>query len=95
VPVAAPEVPWREALGATPEIAAAAVWHAPEADLGAITIELATRASIQHDAHLVKYTLACLDAAADDPYERRLFLAAAASLVAWWSGVSNPDDPLA
>ena len=32
--------------------------------------ELATRASVQRDAHLVKYTLACLDAAADRPHPR-------------------------
>jgi hypothetical protein len=40
----------------------------------------------------VKYTLACLDAAADDPDQRRLYLASAASLSAWWAG--QPSDGL-
>jgi hypothetical protein len=75
-------------------VAAAAVWHAPEHALDAIVTELATRAATQHDAHLVKYTLACFDAAADDPSHRRLFLAAAASLTGYWAAIDNPDDPL-
>ena len=41
----------------------------------------------------MKYTLACLDAAAADPRHRRLFLAAAASLVGWWAGVVDTGDP--
>jgi hypothetical protein len=45
---------------------------------------LATSAAINHDAHRVKYTLACLDAAACDPSAARLYLAAAAYLNAWW-----------
>lgn len=79
-----------EALGAGPSVAAAAVWHAPDAALDGIVTELATRASLHHDAHFVKYTLACLDAAGDDPDERRLYLAAAASLAGWWA--DQPDD---
>jgi hypothetical protein len=51
--------------------------------------ELATRASVQRDAHLVKYTLACLDAAAADPDRRRLYLGAAASLVGWWAQLDD------
>ena len=47
--------------------------------------ELATRAALHHDAHLVKYTLACFDAATADPGRRRLYLSAAASLSAWWA----------
>ena len=46
--------------------------------------------SLHHDAHLVKYTLACLDAAADDPDQRRLYLASAAYLSAWWA--AQPPD---
>jgi hypothetical protein len=46
---------------------------------------LVTRAAIHEDAHLVKYTLACLDAATDDPPHRRLYLAAAASLGGYWT----------
>ena len=57
----------------------------PHLDELTIVSQLATRASVQRDAHLVKYTLACLDAAAADPPQRRLYLAAAASLVAWWA----------
>lgn len=45
---------------------------------------LATRAALHPDAHLAKYTLACFDAAARDTEAAPLFLAAAASLGAWW-----------
>ena len=54
--------------------------------------ELATRAATHSDAHLVKYTLACFDAAADDPDHARLFLAAAGSLAGWWSASADGDD---
>jgi hypothetical protein len=53
--------------------------------------DLATAASLHHDAHLVKHTLACLDAAAYDPTHRSLYLAAAARLVAWWQDVEPSD----
>jgi hypothetical protein len=46
--------------------------------------ELAAAASTHEDAHLVKYTLACLHAAADDPAFAGLHLRAAASLAEWW-----------
>ena len=46
--------------------------------------ELATAASAHEDAHLVKYTLACLYAAADDRDYAGLYLNAAASLAEWW-----------
>jgi hypothetical protein len=76
-----------DAFAAGPDAAAAAVWHGLDRDLDrrAVIGELATRASIQRDAHLVKYTLGCLDAAADDRAHARLFLSAAASLVGWWT----------
>jgi hypothetical protein len=80
-----PGVPLAVALGEDPRSAAGAVWHAPTGADRDIVVELATRAATGHDAHLVKYTLACLDAAADDHLHRRLHLAAAASLVAWWA----------
>ncbi|MEY2446927.1 MAG: hypothetical protein QOH79_403 [Acidimicrobiaceae bacterium] len=70
--------------------AAAAVWHAPEETVDEIITELATRAALHHDAHLVKYTLACFDAANADPARRRLYLSAAASLSAWWA--QFPED---
>lgn len=46
--------------------------------------ELATAASLHEDAHLVKYTLACIHAAQDDPKFAGLYLAAAAHLAEWW-----------
>lgn len=86
-----PALGWRDALAAAPSVAAAAVWHTPAADLAALTSTLATRAALHRDAHLAKYTLACVDAAAADPEQQRLYLAAAASLSAWWA--LQPDDP--
>jgi hypothetical protein len=55
---------------------------------------LATAAAIAHDAHVVKFTLACLDAAAADPTQRDLYYAAAAHLHAWWAAHGDPSDPL-
>lgn len=80
-----PGVPLSEALAGPPAVAAAAAWHLPAASVPQLISELATRASVQRDAHLVKYTLACLDAAADDRTHQRLYLATAASLVGWWA----------
>ena len=74
-----------EALDAPPATAAAAVHHASGPDLDAATTEIATRAALHRDAHVVKYTLACFDAAHADPQHRRLFLSAAAYLGAWWT----------
>ena len=59
------------ALDAAAQIAAAAVHHAPRSAVAAITTELASRAALHPDAHVVKYTLACFDAAAADPYHAR------------------------
>lgn len=73
------------ALDTSPQTAGAAVWHAPASAIPAITTELATRAALHHDAHVVKYTLACFDAAHDDPEHARLFLSAAAYLHGWWA----------
>jgi hypothetical protein len=81
---------WRNALDGGPGPAAAAVWQAAADEDADVVTELATRASLHHDAHLVKYTLACLDAAAADPGQRRLYLAAAASLSGWWA--EHPGD---
>jgi len=81
-----------DALDADPGTAAAAAYHAPDVD--AVVTALATRAALHPDAHLAKYTLACADAAAADPHQRRLYLAAAAYLSAWWAQVPV-DDPLA
>ena len=45
---------------------------------------LASHAATHPDAHLAKYTLACLDAADNDLQAAPLFLAAAAHLGRWW-----------
>lgn len=45
---------------------------------------LARYAALHHDAHLVKYTLACFHAAETDPAWRTNYLRAAASLATWW-----------
>jgi hypothetical protein len=80
-----PGMPLADAIAAGPDLAAAAVWHHEEPTGADVVGVLATRAAVQGDAHLVKYTLACLDAAAADPQHARLFLAAAASLSGWWA----------
>ena len=79
-------------LQSGPDQAAAAAWHSTSPADTVTT--LATSASASHDAHRVKYTLACLDAAAADRTHLPLYLAAAAYLNAWW--VKHPDssDPL-
>jgi hypothetical protein len=69
------------------EEASATAWHADDDELDGIVIALASHAAQHEDAHLVKYTLACFDAAVADPDHRRLYLAAAASLNAWWATV--------
>lgn len=73
----------RAALDAHPGDAAAVAWHSndPQDTIAA----LATSAATAEDAHRVKYTLACLDAATADPSHQQLFLAAAAYLNAWWN----------
>jgi hypothetical protein len=81
----------RDALDLSPDDAAAAAWHDP--DRVATAAVLASAASSNHDAHRVKYTLACLDAAADDPAAEPLYLAAAAYLNSWWQLRGDPDDP--
>jgi hypothetical protein len=59
-----------------------ATW-APSSPAPSVT-SLVTRAALHPDAHLVKYTRACLDAAALDPDARSLYLAAAEHLGRWW-----------
>lgn len=72
------------ALEGPPADAAAAAWHADDAGRAAVVARLASWAAVHEDAHLAKYTLACFDAARDDPGAGRLYLAAAAHLNAWW-----------
>ncbi len=81
-----PEPAWElsEALAHSPAAAAAAAWHASPDERPAIVRTLATEAAIQNDAHLVKYTFACLEAATQDPSHAHLFHAAAAYLCSLW-----------
>jgi len=79
-------------LDAGPDVAAAALWHAGDAERDGYVGELATYAACHSDAHLAKYTLACLDATRDDPGAGRLFLAAAAFLAGWWRTRGEDDD---
>ncbi len=78
-----------DAIDAGRDDAAGWVAHAPDASLPEVRISLASRASRHHDAHLVKYTLACFDAAAVDRGNERLYLAAAASLSAFWAALPS------
>ncbi len=64
----------------------------PRPDITATS--LATAAAVAHDAHIVKYTLACLDAADADPSQRDLYFAAADHLHQWWAQRGDPSDPL-
>jgi hypothetical protein len=72
-------------LAAGADAAAATLWHAADEELPALVRHVATTAACHPDAHLAKYTLACLDAARDDPGAGRLFLSAAAFLAGWWT----------
>jgi hypothetical protein len=57
--------------------------------------ELATAAATSHDAHVVKYVLACLEAARDDPPAATLFLSAGRRLLdVWDANGGDPNDPL-
>ena len=47
--------------------------------------DLATAAAVHADAHLVKYTLACFDAASADADAAQVHLTAAATLAGWWA----------
>jgi hypothetical protein len=67
-----------------PSTAAAAMWHADPDVRPALVRRMVSHAAAHHDAHLAKYVMACLDAAADDPDAAPLFLAAGAFLSGWW-----------
>jgi hypothetical protein len=73
-------LPQREASDA-----AASVFNAGADQRRSIRSQLVQQAAIHADAHLVKYTMACLIAADRDPQESALYLAAAAYLGAWWN----------
>ena len=58
----------------------------PTHELAALVPELAARGGAHEDAHLAKYTLACSRRRPRSiPRTRRLYLAAAAYLHAWWA----------
>jgi hypothetical protein len=78
----------------SPDTAAARVWSASDDELATIVDELVVYGAIHPDAHVAKYTLACLDAAEADCDAERLFLAAAAHLHEWWKRVPLDDDPI-
>ena len=84
----------RDALLAGPEAAASAAFHARDGEVKAARTELATQAAIRNDAHLVKYTLACLDVATMDPAYARLYHAAAAYLVSVWMATTPAESLL-
>jgi hypothetical protein len=69
--------------------AVALAWHTD--DPSGVERELATYAATHPDAHLAKYTLACLHAAHTDPEAAPLFRAAAAHLAVWWRDIDTPD----
>ncbi len=64
--------------------AAERAWTTPDDELPQLVDEIATFGAVHPDAHVAKYTLACLDATADDPDAGRLYIAAAAHLHEWW-----------
>ena len=73
-----------EALARSPRAAASAAWFTTEDERPQVERTLAAEAAIRNDAHLVKYTWACLDSAAQDPEHAPLYHAAAAYLCSIW-----------
>jgi hypothetical protein len=84
------DLPFDDAVEAGRAEAAGAAYHAAEP--AHVVGRLATYAATHEDAHLVKYVVACLRAAHLDPDAARLYLAAAASLCAYWA--SAPSESL-
>jgi len=74
-----------EALVHSPRAAASVAWFSQQDERPRIVQLIATEAAIRNDAHLVKYTWACLDAALQDPTYAPLFHAGAAYLCSIWS----------
>jgi hypothetical protein len=67
-----------------PADAATVAYHSDGDHRRSVRTQLIERAGAHADAHLVKYTMACLSACDSDPGESSLYLAAAAYLGAWW-----------
>ncbi len=74
-----------DALDASPAEAAGAWYHATDEALGLALPVLVGRAATHQDAHFAKYTLTCIAASQRDHGGRAMYLAAAASLAAWWA----------
>ncbi len=72
---------FRAALGTGP-LDPGPTFAAPDRDRLQATID---RAAAHHDAHLAKYVVACLEAAAIDPAGAGQHLAAAVALDDWWA----------
>jgi hypothetical protein len=85
------EMDLTEALVHSPRAAASVAWFARQDERPRIEQTIATEAAIRNDAHLVKYTWACLDCAAQDPTQAPLFHAAAAYLCSIWC-IEQPKD---
>ena len=75
-----------------PGSAAYRAWSADDDELAAVVAELVGFGAVHPDAHVTKYTLAGLDAAATDPEQARLYIAAVAHLQAWWRAQPVVDD---
>jgi hypothetical protein len=84
-PEPAPAVDLVDSLAAPPTVAAAAWYHASADSTARALPALIGRAAAHEDAHLAKYTLACLAAAERDRGHASAYLAAAASLSGWWA----------
>lgn len=94
VELANPGGTFADALAAGKDAAAGFVLHAPSGTRAALWTEMITRACRHRDAHLVKYTHTCLDLATTDAAAAPIYQAAAASLLAVWEPVVDPEDPL-
>lgn len=77
-----------------PGTAAHGAWAADDDELARLAGGLAAYGAVHPDAHVAKYTLAGLDAAAADPDAARLFLAAVAHLHEWWRAAPTAGDPI-
>jgi hypothetical protein len=76
-------------LGLEPASAAAVAYHSVGDRRRSLRTQLIECAAAHADAHLVKYTMACLTACDQDPDESSLYLAAAAYLGAWWAAATS------
>lgn len=72
------------------DTSAGRAWWASEEEVSEIVDGLVSHGAAHADAHLAKYTLACLDATEADPEAGRLFLAAAAHLHHLWKTSDRP-----